>query len=197
MGPRIRPGTRLWLGGLAAGGVVAAHLLAFLIVAPDPLLREELLETTGHGAWPMVVSVAMGAIVIGLAGFIAGPRPGRSQPRAFPLHIASRLLLLQIGGFILLEGLERLAMGKGMAAVGALASEPVIVIGVVAQVITALVAALFLMLLDRVIVTLVDVLRSSPRPPRALPSWVVVGRPGPLRMVAAGPGKPRGPPRRI
>jgi hypothetical protein len=51
--------TWLWIGGLAAAaGVVVAHALAFMLTAPYSLQREELLEDTGHGAWPAVVAMA-------------------------------------------------------------------------------------------------------------------------------------------
>jgi hypothetical protein len=196
MGPRIPPGTRFWLGGLAAGGVAAAHLLAFLVVAPDPLRREQLLEATGHGIWPLVVSLAMGAMVVGLAGFVASSRPRQGQLRAFPVRTAGRLILLQTFGFLALESLERLAMGKGPGALTELPFEPVVVIGLAAQVIVALAGAMLLAFLDRLFVKLAEV-RSMPRPTRALVSSrfaeLFIAQP----QVAAGPVKPRGPPDRI
>ena len=194
MGPRIRPGTRLWLGGLAAGGVAVAHLVAFLLVAPDPFRRQRLLESTGHGAWPLIVSLAMGALVVGLAGLAARP-PARPGWRARG-HVLGRLLLLQMTGFLLLEVVERLGTGKGLTAVGELSSEPVIIIGLAAQLVSALVAVLLLSFLDRIIVTLVELFRVRARAPRTLPSGLV-DRQLPVRMFATVPANPRGPPRRI
>jgi hypothetical protein len=194
MGRRLPPGTRFWLGGLAAGGVAAAHLLAFLAVAPHPLRREQLLEATGHGAWPLVVSLAMGALVLGLAGFFAGRRSGRG--RSFPIRTAGRLILLQSIGFLMLESIERLAVGKGPEALTELPFEPVIAIGLVAQVVVALAGAMLLALLDRLIVKLADV-RSMPRPTRPLVPSGFAELFLPQPPAASGPVKPRAPPDRI
>ena len=195
MGPRIRPGTRLGLGGLAAGGVAVAHLLAFLLVAPDPVRRQRLLESTGHGAWPLIVTLAMGVLVVGLAGLAARPPAQLGWRARGPL--LGRLLLLQVAGFLLLEGLERLAMGKGLESIGDLPFEPVILIGLVTQAITALVALMLVVFLDRVIVALTDVLWPRPRAPRSLVLSEIVERHLPLPRFATGPANPRGPPRRI
>src|SRR5919109_2563513 len=111
MGPRIRRGTRLWIGGLAAGGVAVAHLLAFVLVAPDPVRRQQLLASTGHGAWPLIVTLAFGALIVGLVGLVARP-PADPGWRARG-SLLGRLLLLQVVGFLLLESLERLATGTG------------------------------------------------------------------------------------
>src|SRR5919109_779376 len=145
MGPRIPAGTRLWLGGLAAGGVVAAHALAFLVVAPDPVRREQLLDATGHKGWPLVVSVLMGVLVVGLVGFAADSlRRGRIA--RVPLGTVGRLIFLQGVGFVLLEGLERLATGRGLGALVELPSEPVIAIGLALQVLLAFAGAMLLAL---------------------------------------------------
>jgi hypothetical protein len=193
MSPRIRTGTRLWLGGLAAGGVAAAHALAFLLVAPDPARRQQLLDSTGHGGWPLVVSVAMGALVVGLAGFAAGSlRRGR---RAWiPSGTAGRLILLQGIGFFLLEGLERLATGKGLGALIELPFEPVMAVGLVLQVLLALAGAMLLALLGRIIVTLAGRLRSRPRAPRTLVASGFLDISVPSPQVEFGRAEPRGPP---
>jgi hypothetical protein len=51
MAPSVSLRTRLWIGGLAAGGVVAGHAGAYMLAAPDPMRRHGLLAETGHGAW--------------------------------------------------------------------------------------------------------------------------------------------------
>ena len=195
MGPRIRRGTRLSIGGLAAGGVVVAHLAAFLLVAPDPVRRQQLLASTGHGAWPLILTMAMGALVIGLVGLAARPPAGPGwRVRG---SLLGRLLLLQVAGFLLLESLERLAMGKGPGGLVELPFEPVIVIGLLAQVVAAVAAVVLLVVLDRIIVKLVEVLTVSPRAPRTLGPWPVADLHLPLPKVAGGPANPRAPPRRI
>jgi hypothetical protein len=188
--------TRLWLGGLAAGGVAAAHILAFIVAAPDPVRRDWLLEETGHAAWPLVVSVALAALVVALARFAVGRIHRSDRPSAGALWrlTAGRLIALQTFGFVGLEAVERLASGHGLS--GFLA-EPVVLIGVALQILVALAAAALLGLLARLIDRLTDLLRALPRAPRAL------ARPGawdgilPRPRLVAGPANPRGPPRRI
>jgi hypothetical protein len=187
--------TRLWLGGLAAGGVVVAHVLAFLLVAPNPLQRGELLEATGHGAWPFLAPIAMGAVVVALAGFASGrsreddPMP----PAALFRGTAGRLVTLQFAAFLLLEALERLAIGHGLTE---LLREPVIAIGLVAQVLVALVGAALLVMFARLLDRLVQFLRMIPRAPRVLTPRGALEVPSPRIRTATGPVTPRGPPRR-
>jgi hypothetical protein len=189
----MRLRTRLWLGGLAAGGVAAAHVLAFLLVAPDPAQRVALLEATGHGAWPLTVTLAMGVLVAGLAGFAVGRlRENDTRPRDLYKGTLGRLLGLQIMGFVLLEALERVARHELSAVLGLL-GEPVVLIGLVLAAATAAVGAalivLFAGLIDRLVV-----LRALPRAPRALvPAGLVILFPPRLRILL-GSVSPRGPP---
>jgi len=198
MGPRIRLRTRLWLGGLAAGGVAVAHILAFLLAAPDPFRREQLLKATGHGAWPLLVTVAMGALVVALAGFAVGRlrHPRRVRQAPFYLGTARRLVIMQVVGFLLLEAGERLAAGKGLAGLAGLPFESVIAIGVVAQVLVALAGAMLLALLDRVVGGLVLLFRQTARAPRRLVSRGIPDVRIQLVRIASGPANLRGPPRR-
>jgi hypothetical protein len=188
----MRLRTRLWLGGLAAGGVVAAHLVAFFLVAPDPSQRAELLEATGHGAWPVLVSLALGAMVAGLAGFAVGRiREGDAPPRNLYRGTFGRLLALQVLGFVLLEALERLAhRGEVLGLLG----EPVVLIGLVLAAATAAVGAALIVLFAGLIDRLVVLLRVLPRAPRALvPAGLAISFPPRLRIVL-GSVSPRGPP---
>ncbi|MGH2678347.1 MAG: hypothetical protein ACRDHB_08315 [Actinomycetota bacterium] len=189
----MRLRTRLWLGGLAAGGVAAAHLVAFFLVAPDPSQRAELLEATGHGAWPFLVSLALGAMVAGLAGFAVGRiREGDAPPRNLYRGTLGRLLALQVLGFVLLEALERLAHHRGDL-LGFL-GEPVVLIGLVLAAATAAVGAALIVLFAGLIDRLVVLLRVLPRAPRALaPAGLAIFSPSRLRIVL-GSMSPRGPP---
>jgi hypothetical protein len=196
MGPPLRLPTRLWLGGLAAGGAALAHVLAFVGAAPDPLRRGRLLEETGHAAWPAIVSVALAALVVALVRFAVGRirQDDRLRPGALWRLTAGRLMALQVLGFVALEAVERLASGH---ALGQVLGEPVVLIGVALQVVVALGGAALLVLLARVVDRLTRLLHTLPRAPRAL------GQPGawdgtlPRPRLVAGPLNPRGPPRRI
>ena len=193
MGPPVSLRQRLWIGGLASGGVVAGHALAFTLVAPHPVQRQDLLSETGHGAWPLLVPMAMGALVAGLAGFAVNQlRDERPLPPAARLRgAAGRLVPLQLAAYLLLEALERLASGHDLTE---LPGEPVIAIGLVAQIVMALVGAALLTLFARFVDRLGRLLRQDPRAPRLL---VVPGAPAivlPRRRPARGPASPRGPP---
>ena len=192
--PSMRLRTRVWLGGLAAGGVVAAHVLAFLIVAPDPVRRAQLLEESGHGAWPLVVSLATGALVAGLAGFTVGRgrRPGPS-PRSLFAGAVVRLTVLQVVGFVGLEALERVALHDAAELLGLL-GEPVVLIGVVLAAATAVVAAALLVLFAGLIDRLVLLRQALPRPPRVLAVYGLADDPRPRMRIVLGSVTLRGPP---
>jgi hypothetical protein len=198
MGPPIRLRTRLWLGGLAAGGVALAHVLAFVLAAPDPIRREQLLEATGHGAWPLLVTIATGALVAALAGFAAGRlRDNRpTSPAVLYRATVGRLMLLQMAGFLVLEAFERLGTGRGLAGVAGLPGEPVILIGLAAQVLVALAGAILVVLLARLLDQLILILRTTPRAPRVLSPRGALDVAFPRLRISSGPANPRGPPRR-
>jgi hypothetical protein len=191
--PRVGPGTRLWIGGLAAGGVVAGHAAAFRLAEPHPERRQALLAETGHGAWPLLVAVAMGVLVASLGSFAAGrlreerPAPGGALLRG----TAGRLVPLQLGAFLLLEAVERLSTGRDLAE---LPGEPVIAIGLVVQVVVALAGAALLTLFARFVDRLGRLLRGAPRAPKVLaaPGALVIALPH--CRAGCGPASPRGPP---
>jgi hypothetical protein len=127
---------RLWLGGLAAAGVVVAHQLAYVVAAPDPHARAELLRAAGHDHWSGVMAVAMGLLSISLLSFARRSlTEGAQRPWAGALV---RLAPLQAGGFVVLEVAERLLVGAGVAGLWA---EPAIVIGVALQILCAVATA--------------------------------------------------------
>ncbi|MGH9191616.1 MAG: hypothetical protein ACRDZ0_03970 [Acidimicrobiales bacterium] len=193
MRPPVSLRQRLWIGGLASGGVVAGHALAFTLVAPHPAQRQALLSETGHGAWPLLVPMAMGALVAGLAGFTVGQlRDERPLPPAARLRgAAGRLVPLQLAAYLLLEALERLASGHQLSE---LPGEPVIAIGLATQALVALAGAVLLTLFARFVDRLGRLFRQDLRAPRLL---VVPGAPAialARRRPARGPASPRGPP---
>lgn len=147
-GSRTR--SRLWLGGVAMAGVVLAHVLAYFMAAPHRYGREMLLRSGGHRHWAVVAALALGALVAGLIWFTSqATRPDRVWSlgaRAFFVSTARRLVLLQVSGFVLLEASERVLFGAGF---GQLLAEPVILIGIVLQVVSALGAAGLLVVLAR------------------------------------------------
>jgi hypothetical protein len=179
----------MWLGGLASAGVVVSHHLAYWAAAPDPHERAELLRAGGHEHWSYVVALAVGLLVPCLAGFV---RTGLRGPlRLGPCRsLALRLALLQGVAFVALETVERILVGSGVAD---LASEPVIVVGVMVQGLVAALGAALISLLGRALATWRTRRAGFPKAQRAIVprSRSLV----PPRFPAAtGAGALRGPP---
>ena len=117
--------SRLVLVALSLGGLFGAHQLAFMFAAPHVHDRSELLAATGHGTWLPIVVAAVTSVLL---AFLRGSGHGWSQ-----------LALLQIAGFVVLEGVERIGAHEGLIA---LAREPVFWIGLVLQLVVSLLAIL-------------------------------------------------------
>jgi uncharacterized membrane protein YdcZ (DUF606 family) len=196
--PPLRLSVRLWLGGLAAGGAAVAHLLAFMVAAPDAASRVRLLRETGHGAWPAVVSVAVGALVVGLLGLAAARlRDTDPLPKGVLYRASARLLLpLQVVGFVVLEAVERVATGKGVTGLVELWGEPVIALGVVLQCLVALAGAFLVVLVVDVVDGLVS-LRTPVRAPRTLAVELASVGGYVSHRNGGRPGEPRAPPSRM
>jgi hypothetical protein len=194
---RARPPAhlRLLLGGLAALGVVAAHVIAYLLAEPDPHARTEMLAATGHGNWTFVVALALGATVAGLVRYAYGRAvtPALPAPTTGSLFVvaAIRLIPLQVLGCVGLEALERLASGGAAAAV---VTEPAVLIGIGLQLVFALVGAVVLVVFARAVDLILrrPLLPDPSAPPICAPP---ISRLFPPRFqVAAGYGTLRGPP---
>ena len=189
---RLQARTRIWLGALACSGVVFAHLLAYLLVAPDTHHRADLLESTGHGSWALVVALSLGALVAAFGGFalrvVRKPGLSPSMPSC-----ALRLAALQTVGFAGLEAVERAwHEGFGLEAF----AEPVFIIGLIAQLVVAIVAAGLLVLFTRAIERLVARRRPSESPAPSPTFGLHLRAVPPRRLIASGSGTLRGPPLR-
>lgn len=186
----------MWLPSLplAAVGWLAAHSVAYLIVAPDQDQRSQLLSHSGHdylGLAPVIVACAVTLVVAGLAlaihdGLRGGPR---ARISVWPVALVPPL------GFVVQEHLERLIELNAFPFGAVL--EPTFLVGLALQVPFALAAVM----LARVVLALghrigrTFAARRSARPrahPRSwrLPVWL---GPRPVGPVAAGHGE-RAPP---
>ncbi|HWC15047.1 MAG TPA: hypothetical protein VG929_10705 [Actinomycetota bacterium] len=182
-----------WILALIAGAaMVGSHWVAYLLAAPDAHDRAVLLDATGHGYWPLAATLAVAAIFIGLAAFAAERlHPGATATRGDVFRSAApKLLGLQVVGFVLLEVTERLAAGHAIEA--ATFVGPTMLIGLLVQLVAAVVAAAVLGLVAYAIERFVA------RPPRVRrPTFVprftsLVSAPRPL--LATGAHTLRGPP---
>jgi hypothetical protein len=180
------------LAGLAAVGVVVAHAIAYLIAVPDPSLRNALLFVTGHEGWSLVIAVAAGVLTFGLSGFVLS-EAAEGGPKARPSiwSIALRLAGMQTIGFVVLEASERLLAGSGLET---LWSEPVLTIGLLLQLVVALIGAVVLVGFVWAVETLLG---------KRTPLTGVAARPAPLPLfetfiprirISADSATPRGPP---
>lgn len=169
MTSKARPFLGVWLAAMAFAGLLAGHFLGYAAAAPDPHLREELLAATGHGSHGLVVSAGVAA---GLAAVIALVVTGvRSRERApggggSLLRTGALLWALQSAGFTALELFERGGFAHGF---DHLAQEPAFILGLVAQVVVALLAAGLVWLL---VATVGALLRYLARPLGRRPSLV-------------------------
>ena len=176
-----------WSGAMAASGVVLAHQLAYFLARPDPHSRAAALERTGHGDWSLVVALALGLLVAAAAAQVRRS-VGSGEPR-LPTT-ALRLASLQLLAFLALEAAERSLAGGDVLA---LAADPAVLLGIVAQIVVAVAGAKLIAAVGRAAAAWG---RRRSRVPRRAGS---APRPAetflkPSCLAAAGAGGLRGPP---
>jgi hypothetical protein len=175
--------------------MLGSHWLAYLLAAPGSHARAELLDTTGHGYWPLASTFGVAALVIGLVSFVATRFRARTpgplgRNRLFVTSLLA-LLALQVGGFTALEVIERVLAGHSVGLANLL--EPTMVIGVVIQVLAALVAAVVL----TAIAAVVDLIAYGTRRPQTTPAPLTKLASliaAPRLLPATGASSLRGPP---
>ncbi|HJR46252.1 MAG TPA: hypothetical protein VJ927_11675 [Actinomycetota bacterium] len=152
----------VWLALLAFAGLLGAHSLSFVLVAPHDHQRDELLRSTGHAAPDLFGPVAVAALVAAGVAFVgfqlrAGSGNRGSLGRG---RIALVLWLMQTAGFVLLESAERLTSSHPLAE---LVAEPAFLVGLVAQGLVAVAGALLLAALHRTVEAIRRLLRPVPQ----------------------------------
>jgi len=138
---RVGVRERVYLALLAFAGTLAAHSIAYWLVAPDPHHHASLLLSTGHGYWGVVTPVAMGLAVAGIAGALISS----SGAAARFGDVAGRAIVLQLVAFLVMETIERASVGESLAVF----QEPVVLVGLAVQTLIALVIAGLLLVLTR------------------------------------------------
>lgn len=136
--------------GTAFIGLLLGHYLDYLVAIPDHDHRQVFLASTGHGYLRVGLIFACVALVISvLAALVLGYRRGKRGIREtseFSFRSALfRLSVVQAGGFIALELVERLVSGGSFHGMPAL-----LLLGVVVQVLVAAIGGAILVLLGRV-----------------------------------------------
>jgi hypothetical protein len=173
--------------GAAAAGLVLGHALAYLIAIPDPHQRAFALQRAGHAYLPALDQAVMMLAIAGVATVVvrAFARRGGGANERFG-RVAALLVVVQTSAFAGQEVLERLVSG---APLGELAHDQILVIGVLVQVLVAIVAAGVLWLLartsSRLAATSVIHVR-LPRERTMLALTVTAVRPHALLLATAG-----------
>jgi hypothetical protein len=124
---------------LTAGGCLAAHGLAYRLVAAQPHKRDSLLALTGHGYLgyaPLVLGVMVAVLVVALGTVVAEVARGSSRPPVSP----SAFFMLPLLGFVVQEHAERYVHAGYLSSATVL--DPAFLVGVVLQVPFALAAYL-------------------------------------------------------
>lgn len=173
---------------IAAGGVLAGHLLTYVVVRPEHHERATLLAATGHGYLGAALEVAMLAAAVAAATVFLGRllRPG--EPRSLP-WLAPRLAATQIVAFGALEVAERAVAGTadGLPAV--------LLVGGAVQGVLALLASWLVRRLERGAAATADLLgRAATLAADRAGRTIVV--PPAMALPGGGPGAAsiRGPP---
>lgn len=138
---QIVPGrTGLWTAGFALCGIAGAHWLAYQLVSPGPGGARTLMESTGHGYWPVFVIAALVALAVGMFAYarhrLTDPAVQHGHRRL--VSFAALLCLAQVPGFLILEAAERLAYGVTL---DGFFLEPAIIVGLLLQPVFALAGA--------------------------------------------------------
>ena len=130
--------TRLGIGLLSVAGTAAGHYLTYLVAAPHDHRREQLLAATGHAGEAPFVVFAIAALFAACVATLVTHRHKASA--SFPGTVGA-LLVLQLFAFIGLETIERVGAGIDLAQA---ATEPVLWLGIAAQLVVAIVGAFVL-----------------------------------------------------
>jgi hypothetical protein len=148
-----RPGVWMVVLPLTAGGCLAAHALAYRLVAPHAHERDSLLALTGHGYLgyaPLVLGVMVAVLLVALGTVVAAAARGSSCPQLS----ASSFFMLPLLGFVVQEHVERYVHVGNLSAT---VLEPAFLVGIVLQVPFALAA----FLLARALLAVAEVVGKS------------------------------------
>jgi L-lactate permease len=192
---RGRPFGGIVVAGAVGAGLVLSHWLAYLIAVPHAHERERVLESTGHGYWPLAAAVtaALGLVALVVTGSRAVVQArdadlGQQRLR----YLVVRLAAMQIPAFVLLEAIESIASGTASLDV---ALQAPFLVGLGLQLIVATALAVLLSRFARAAARIARFLlrgklpvRSPALPPPARPAAL------PARLLGLAPAGVRGPP---
>ncbi|MGQ0679943.1 MAG: hypothetical protein ACT4OM_09885 [Actinomycetota bacterium] len=183
-----------WVLGTATAGVVAGHSLLYAAVAPDPAGRQGFLDATGHSYWrvALLAGIMLGtaSLAVLLLRHLRAGLYGSSAELPGYRRLALWLSGIQLLGFTALENLEQVLGGGQLP--GAINAE-LIPIGMVIQVVIALVLSGLLRWMARAAEIIGSAFSKHPPPSRShRPLLAAVPTMGSGRICEACRG--RGPP---
>jgi hypothetical protein len=150
------------LFGIAAAGVVLGHTLSYLISIPSATLRAQFLAATGHGAWLLIVKLAVATCAAGVATLFSRhlARPGGTSAGGVAAYtgILVRLVAIQIVGFTAMEIAERAVVGTP---VGPMFVHSLLYVGLAVQFLVACAGSLAILWLCRAARSVAEAIRSS------------------------------------
>jgi len=132
--------------GVAVGGVLLGHWLTYIAVAPHPATRAALLRSSGHGYVGVADQVGLVLTLTALAALFVA-RLTRAHGPPTTRSIIGRLVAFQVSAFLLMEVLERLAVGMPLISI---LTHGLLPIGVAMQVAAASAGALVVRLILRI-----------------------------------------------
>lgn len=128
---------RIRLLALSIAGAVCGHTFAYALSFPDRMSRQSVLRVTGHAYWhAALAAAAVAAAWFAVAHASRHFHAGRSRTRLAPSGPTTFAVLagLQIGVFVGMEIIERLAAGAPVATV---LDHHILVIGLAVQLLVA------------------------------------------------------------
>jgi hypothetical protein len=158
------------IAGVAAAGVVAAHELAFRLSTPDPHARLHQLHDTGHSYWAISVALSVALLATGVVLHTTRAWEEGRTLRVSSRSLGLRLALVQLAGFFMLETIERSVHTGGVVLP---LQEQVFVVGLVLQLITALIGVSLLAVLTRAVVAVSGILKALRQRDRETPITAV------------------------
>jgi hypothetical protein len=176
-----RPASRAAVLGVALGGVLIGHEIAYAILLPSATVRHAVLASTGHGYLGFVDTPALAVGIASLAALFLG-RLGRRREEPSFRELVARLAGFQVLAFATIELVERIGAGAPLNDL-----VRILPVGGLVQVVVAAVAALLLRALLRAADAAAELLAS----PAPAPRWGSIPLVVPAGIVPA-PGVPLG-----
>jgi len=169
--------------GLALGGVLLGHTVAYRLLIPDAHTRALELAASGHGYLSGANVVGLVAAVVALAALLLGSVLRTDM--ATPPHLAARLVGFQMAAFLAMEVLERTASGGGTQHLAS-----VLLIGLPVQAAIAMLVALVAALLLRVAAAIAQLRSRTPVwPETVVASMAGIAEPRRPDRIGAPPGR--------